>query len=159
MFQLLLILLIIAIFITVINIRQQPHEKRAKLIIRYGLYGLALLLVGLFITGKAHWIAGAMGVALPIIQRLFPLVWQLLPLVNQATTEESIQAPQGHSSVMDTEYALKIFGFDQLPEHEEAIIQRHRELMQKNHPDRGGSDFLAAQINEARDILIHQLKA
>jgi hypothetical protein len=56
-------------------------------------------------------------------------------------------------SEMNESLALDVLGL-QPGANAEEIVAAHRKLMQKMHPDRGGSDYLARKVNEARDFLL-----
>jgi DnaJ-class molecular chaperone with C-terminal Zn finger domain len=54
---------------------------------------------------------------------------------------------------MDKNEAFEILGLDFSASRDD-IINAHRMLIEKNHPDKGGSDYLSAKINKARDTLL-----
>lgn len=77
------------------------------------------------------------------IERTFGHQWQ-----NDHENPRSSPGPS-----MDREEAFSILGLDPNATDED-IIAAHRRLIQKLHPDRGGSDYLASRINQAKDCLL-----
>lgn len=57
------------------------------------------------------------------------------------------------AGAMSREEALALLGLEGAPGAEE-ILAAHKRLVQKLHPDRGGSDYLTSKLNAARSLLL-----
>ena len=57
---------------------------------------------------------------------------------------------------MNEKVALEVLGLNKGAGREDVVLA-HRRLMRMIHPDRGGSDYLAKQLNAARDFLLERL--
>jgi len=70
---------------------------------------------------------------------------------------------QDFSNVSDPGYdeALMILGLESVAKEKslskDDIVKAHRKLIQKLHPDRGGNDYLAARVNQAKEVLLKRL--
>ncbi|KAF8907302.1 hypothetical protein CPB84DRAFT_1675060 [Gymnopilus junonius] len=59
----------------------------------------------------------------------------------------------GFRAKMDRKEAIAILGLKDGPRLRTQLKDAHRHIMLANHPDRGGSPYLASKINEAKDLL------
>jgi hypothetical protein len=142
------------------KISNAPADKRKNLVF-WSTAGVIIgTLVVLAATGRMHWLYALGGSIAAFMPRVISAL-RYLPLINrfrqQYTQQKSQQSGQqsarARSGKMTAEEAREILGLKPGASREE-IIKAHKRMMQKVHPDRGGSDFLAAQINQAKDTLL-----
>lgn len=93
-------------------------------------------------------------------KRAYYLVYVVMQRRNtQAHSQSSGQAGQktfvdaGNLAVSE---AVQILGLEDNYSKDD-VIAAHRRLIQKLHPDRGGNDYLASQVNLAKDTLLKHL--
>ncbi|SBT75575.1 mitochondrial import inner membrane translocase subunit TIM14, putative [Plasmodium ovale] len=60
---------------------------------------------------------------------------------------------KGFERNMSKSEAYKILNINPTS-NKEKIREVHKQLMLKNHPDNGGSTYIAAKVNEAKDVLL-----
>jgi hypothetical protein len=65
--------------------------------------------------------------------------------------------PRVVSSQMGVVEAQAILGLEGATPDKDAVVAAHRRLMQRIHPDKGGSAALAQQLNEAKRVLLAAL--
>ena len=154
---------IVGLWATMAYIKRLPPAQRRRLLLRSALWGGGLLLILMVATGRVHWIFALVGALFPLAKIALTLGLQLFPLwkqhqqKRQHNDQGSAQNPP--SGPMTTREAMDTLGLKgELTElNREQIVTAHRRLMQKIHPDRGGNDYLAAKVNEAKELLLRQL--
>ena len=142
-----------------------PKRTSGPSLSPYWWLGAVLLALVLLRFGGA-WLVAAGGIVAAAVRALVPLM-RLLHVVHafRGATGSAHAGPAGagappdgqgapppRSPRMTRREALDVFGLDESATQQD-VQREYRRLMRKIHPDLGGSSYLAAKINEAKDVL------
>jgi len=140
------------------------RPSRSTTIVTLAAVALIVGLAVLAATGRMHWLVALGAALLPFLKRAGSL-FRYLPIFRglfgayqnargqNGRGQNGGSAQQPGDGDMSPDHAREILGLEGHPSREQ-IIGAHRRLMQKVHPDRGGSTYLAQQLNEAKRVLL-----
>lgn len=158
-----IIILIAALGVTLflwVWLKARYQEQGRPFAVKATLVACALILIGLAATGRVHWLGALLASALAGMRFLLPIIFKSLPLLapflKRAKAEQAdnnSNANTANSRDMTKDEAFAILGLDHNATEEE-IVMAHRRLIQKLHPDTGGNEYLATQLNIAKAVLL-----
>ena len=142
------------------KIKKADGEQRKKLVFWSIIGSVGGILAILAVTGHLNVITAMIAGAVAMLPRLMQFA-KYIPFINRLYQQnkqgqkqyQAQSPPPGGTQHITTEEAIEILGLKSGYTRED-VVQAHRKMMQKVHPDRGGSDYLAAQINKAKDTLL-----
>ena len=104
---------------------------------------ILLGLAGAFLASRGSLLIGVGAIAIAATWYR-GMTWRMLGSAAKRNDQAAID---------NARFLLGVSRFDNA----ERIRERHRTLIAQNHPDTGGSDERAAELNKARDILLDDL--
>jgi len=158
------ILIIVAVIVLVMmwwrSVRVRPEAERRGYILKSVALALAGVMIVLAAAGRLHWVVAAVGAVVAFIPRLLGLL-KYIPLIDRLAKgyrgnqqqQQGGNAPGSAKGAMSRDEALSVLGLKDGATRQD-VVDTHRRLMQKVHPDRGGSDYMAAQLNKAKETLL-----
>jgi hypothetical protein len=126
-------------------IRRAAHAdpvRRAQLL-RWVTATMVTVLLLLVVRGGIAVTVSLLVMCLPVLLRYWQTLWRSPPL----------RGSRNETAGIGREEAYEILGL-QPGATKEQIKAAHRRLMQRVHPDHGGSDYLAVRVNQAKDLLL-----
>ena len=126
------------------NNKKQLNKKINLIIIFISLFiGIILLIGGLYLYSPLFFSIAAWFLRKKIIFDMLLNIFRKKQKSNQ----------NDYNQKMSLNESYKLLGIDENAS-KEVIIKSHKELITKLHPDKGGSSYLSAKVNEARDIIL-----
>lgn len=140
-----------------------PPEVRKRRLKYAGIGGVLIGLIAYALITKAFRSAAVAAVVLTLLRALPFLAQRFLGRFQGPGPSPGEAGPSGPTGAapnpavreMTEARALEIFELGPDAGREQ-ILERYKHLIKNNHPDRGGSSYLAAQINQARDVLLRK---
>ena len=159
----LIIAIIILVFFALRKFLSTPPERISRVLKKTVLWGVLIGAVFLAATGRLNWLFALAGVLIAFLLRMLPFVLRYVPQLRSlwmlfSRNKEQSSASNNkakYTKAMSINEAYEVLGLNSSASKDE-IILAHRKLIQKLHPDRGGSDYLASKINLAKKILLDQ---
>ena len=143
-----IIIAIILATLLYLIVKNNVNVNKSKVIF----FTVATIVLYLIATGKTHWITGLLVALIPIIKKIF-IVLRYIPILQKFRSYYKDKQEFNNPNKLSRKEAEEILGVNENATKEE-IIFAHKKAMQKHHPDRGGSKYMAAKINSAKDKLL-----
>jgi DnaJ domain len=144
-----LVVLAVLILLAALYTRARPQNLVQGIRFSGGVL-LGLVTVALAVTGRVGLALLAAAGAWALLTGSTP-PWLRWPGAGDQGGSREI--PPGRRGTMSRAEALKVLGLEDGAT-EEDIRAAHRRLILQIHPDKGGTSYLAAKINEAKDVLL-----
>ena len=137
-----LIAILMYFFLEFVHLSNKSFKKYFKIIILFFLIALVFYLMRFF---------PAIISTIPAIFLILYRWGNILKFIATIFFKKNY-SKSGQKSITKKE-AYQILGLNEGATKKE-ILESYQNLMKKNHPDLGGSDWITKKLNEARDILL-----